>query len=99
RIFEGPVTHHDGFEQKAYQDWLRERHESIEGLQERWNMSPVEIPTFESIEPPEMSDINFSIRDMIMGKRGLKWLDYVLFTMDMHNCWVEEMTATIKKTA
>ncbi|HLR01706.1 MAG TPA: beta-galactosidase [Virgibacillus sp.] len=99
RIFDGPVTNHDAFERKAYQTWLEKRHGSIHKLQESWNMNPVELPSFHSIEPPEMSDINFSIRDMIMGKRGMKWLDYVLFTMDMHNQWAADLVSTIKKIA
>ena len=33
---------------------------------------------------------------MASGKRGLKWLDYTLFSMEMHNKWAKELTATIK---
>lgn len=99
RIFEGPMPIHDAFDREHYQKWLKDRHGSIRKLQERWNMSPIEIPDFDAIEPPESDEINFGIRDMIMGKKGLKWLDYVLYTMDIHNQWARELTNTIKKLA
>lgn len=99
RIFEGPMSLHDKFERSSYQSWLQKRHKSIQSLQERWNMAPNEVSNFAAIEPPEYKDINFGIRDMIEGKKGLKWIDYVLFTMDMHNQWASELSQTIKKIA
>lgn len=99
RVFSGPMPLHDEFDREHYQGWLKNRHASIRSLQERWNMSPAEIPDFEAIEPPESHEINFGIRDMIMGKKGLKWLDYVLYTMDMHNQWAAELSNAIKKIA
>src|SRR5699024_2123387 len=99
RIFEGPMSLHDKFERNSYQSWLQKRHKSIRSLQERWNMAPNEVSNFAAIEPPEYKDINFGIRDMIEGKKGLKWIDYVLFTMDMHNQWASELSQTIKKIA
>src|SRR5699024_10908653 len=98
RTFEGPRPIHDSFERKSYQEWLKERHGSIEKLQERWNMTEQELPSFEAIDTPEPSEINFGNRDMITGKKGLKWLDYTLYTMDMHNKWAKELTETIKQT-
>ncbi|ASN04169.1 beta-galactosidase [Virgibacillus necropolis] len=97
RTFGGPRTLHDKFERKAYREWLKSRHKSIRELQEKWNMTNQELPSFESIEPPEASDINFGVKDMITGKKGLKWLDYTLFTMDIHNSWAKELSEAIKR--
>lgn len=99
QTFAGPRPLQDPYDRKAYREWLQGRHGSIRSLQEKWNMTPQELPSFDTIEPPEPSDINFGIRDMITGKKGLKWLDYTLYTMDMHNQWVKELTDTIKKIA
>ncbi|EQB38098.1 hypothetical protein M948_05865 [Virgibacillus sp. CM-4] len=99
RPFAGPKSLHDSFDRKNYQAWLKNRHRSISKLRERWNVTEEDLPSFQAIDPPESSEINFSIRDMITGKRGMKWLDYTLYTMDMHNNWVRELTYSIKQLA
>ncbi len=99
RTFSGPRTLHDQYECKSYREWLKKRHGSIRELQEKWNMTEQELPSFDAVVPPEPSEINFGIKDMIVGKKGLKWLDYTLFTMDMHNEWASELTKTIKQLA
>lgn len=96
RVFAGPRTKRDRFERKEYQAWLQEKYDSITKLQENWNVTSAEIPSFSSIAPPELGEINSHIQDMASGKRGLKILDYTLFTMDMHNKWAKELTAMIK---
>lgn len=98
RIFsDGPRTCGDPYEQAAYIKWLRERHLSVEVLRERWNMTPEQLPDFEAAKIPEASEINFDIQDIHQGKKGTRWLDYVLFSMDMHNRWASELTQTIKE--
>lgn len=98
RIFsDGPRTCADAFEREAYSAWLKKRHGSIERLQERWNMTPVQLPDFEAAQPPEAKQINFDVQDMHQGKKGLQWLDYTLFSMDMHNRWASELYAHIKQ--
>src|SRR5699024_9583101 len=77
--------------------WLKERHPSIEVLQERWNMTAQEIPSFASILPPHPSEINLGTRNMLEAKKGLHWYDYTLYTMDMHNQWAQELKDTIKE--
>jgi len=99
RIFQGPRTASDRFEREAYVEWLKRRHGSIRTLQERWNMTPEELPSFEAARPPERSDINFDVQDVSRPKKGLVWLDYTLFTMDMHNRWARELVAAIKGAA
>ncbi|MEK3890050.1 beta-galactosidase [Bacillus sp. FSL K6-3431] len=96
RVFSGPKTNRDRFERQAYQTWLQEKYGLITKLQENWNVTSAELPSFSSINPPETSEINAHIQNMATGKKGLKWLDYTLFTMDMHNNWAKELTATVK---
>lgn len=98
RIFsDGPRSCGDPFERAAYVEWLRKRHKSIEALQERWNMSPEQLADFEAAALPEPEEINFDVQDMHQAKRGTRWLDYVLFSMDMHNRWAAELYGTIKQ--
>ncbi|WP_408006957.1 beta-galactosidase [Pseudalkalibacillus sp. A8] len=99
RTFSGPRSLHDKYDRRAYREWLKERHTTIRELQEKWNMTEQELPSFDVIEPPEPSEINFGIKDMLFGKKGLKWLDYTLYTMDMHNKWAKKLTETIKRLA
>jgi len=99
RTFAGPRSVHDRFERKAYQDWLKERYTSIREVQERWNMTVDELPSFEAIEPPEIEAINLGVRDMASGKKGLRLLDYTLFTNAMHNRWANELVQMIKELA
>ncbi|MFC5405875.1 beta-galactosidase [Cohnella soli] len=97
RIFSnGPRSCHDSFEKAAYVEWLEKRHGSIEKLQERWGMTSGELPDFAAAAIPEPEDINFDVQDMHQGKRGTRWLDYVLFSMDMHNRWAKQLYDAIK---
>lgn len=95
RIFSGPRSAQDPFEKAAYVEWLTQRHGTIDLLQECWNMTPSELPTFESVKLPEQEDINFNTTEPT-AKRGGPWLDYTLFTMDMHNRWASQLIATIR---
>lgn len=98
RIFsDGPRSSRDPFEQAAYAAWLKERHGSAARLQELWNMTPEQLPDFESAAVPEPEEINFDVQDMHQGKKGTRWLDYVLFSMEMHNRWAQQLYQTIKE--
>lgn len=97
--FAGPRTLGDRFDRVHFIDWLKVRHENIRELQESWNMTNEELPDFAAISPPQESEINFDMQDMLSGKRGLKWLDYTLYTMDIHNKWAAELTRAIKRIA
>ncbi|CAM3512272.1 beta-galactosidase [Paenibacillus lupini] len=99
RIFsDGPRSSRDRFEKAAYAEWLAERHGAIEKLRERWGMTPGELPNFASAVIPEPEDINFDVQDMHQGKRGTRWLDYALFSMDMHNRWAKQLVNAIKES-
>jgi hypothetical protein len=98
RIFsDGPRSARDPFEKAAYAVWLEERHGSVERLQQLWNMTPEQLPSFEAALPPEPEEINFDVQDMHQGKKGTRWLDYALFSMDMHNRWAKELYEAIKE--
>lgn len=99
RTFGGPRPLGDSYDRQSYQAWLQKRHPSIRELQERWNMTEEELPSFSAITPPDPSEINFGVRDMMSGKKGLKWIDYTLYTMDMHNQWARELSKPIKELA
>lgn len=96
RIFEGPVTIGDRFERKAWAEWLRQRHgNDIALLQERWNMTPGELPSFEAAIAPSPDDKLFN--SVLQPKKWGPWLDFTLFTMDMHNRWASELIGTIRR--
>ncbi|MCZ8516889.1 beta-galactosidase [Paenibacillus filicis] len=96
RPFQGPRSAKDSFEIQAFIEWVKERHGSIRTLQERWNMTPAQLPDFSAVRPPEPGDINFDVQDMSKAKKGVRWLDYTLFTMEMHNRWARELASVIK---
>jgi hypothetical protein len=98
RIFSaGPRSSHDRFERAAFVEWLERRHGQIGQLQERWNMTPEQLPSFAAAAIPEPQEINFDVQDMHSGKKGTRWLDYCLFSMDMHNRWALQLYDTIKE--
>ncbi|WP_246120434.1 beta-galactosidase [Cohnella terricola] len=100
RVFsKGPRSSHDPYEKAAYIEWLKIHHGSIRELQERWGMTTVNLPSFDSVSPPEPDEINSDIQDMRSGKKGTRWLDYSLFSMDMLNRWANEMNQTIRSIA
>ncbi|WP_059105572.1 alpha-amylase family protein [Shouchella shacheensis] len=96
RIFKGPRSAQDPFERAAFQEWVKKKYSSIRDVQEAWNYTPDELPDFASIVPPEPEEIGFDIQDMRSPKKSLPWMDYTLFTMEIHNQWVEELSATIR---
>lgn len=98
RIFsDGPRSAGDRYEREAFPMWLEERHGTAECWQERWGMTPEQLPGFSEAGVPRPEDINFDIHDMKKGKQGAHWLDYVLFSMEMHNRWAAELRETIKE--
>ncbi|MBW4080158.1 beta-galactosidase [Paenibacillus sp. S150] len=96
RIFTGPRTLNDRFERKAYSEWLAARHGSVHELQDRWNMTPEQLPDYAAALPPEREEISFDIENMRLPGKHNRWLDYTLFTMEMFNRWVRELAASLK---
>jgi hypothetical protein len=99
RIFTGPRPVHDSYEKRAFAKWLQGRHGTIEKLQSHWNMTPGELPDFPSADLPEQTEIAFHVEDMRRLKKNNRWLDYTLFTMEMHNRWANELRAAIQSVA
>ncbi|MCQ6559207.1 alpha-amylase family protein [Paenibacillus mendelii] len=98
KIFsDGPRSCRDPFEQTAYVEWLEKRHGSIALLQERWNMTPEQLPSFNAVKVPDSGEVNFDVQDMHSGKKGTRWLDYCLFSMEMHNRWAKQLYEAIKE--
>ena len=96
RVFSaGPRSSHDEFERAHFKQWLVERHGTVRQLQECWNMTPDELPSFEAVQIPEPADINFNTTEQLT-KKGGQWLDYTLFSMDMHNRWAADLIDTIR---
>lgn len=93
----GPRSLRDEFERAAFVTWLKKRHASIHELREHWNMTPAELPSFEAAAIPEPEEINFDVQDMHKGKKGTRWLDYSLFSVEMHSAWAAELTSSIKQ--
>ncbi|OWR30044.1 glycoside hydrolase [Saccharibacillus sp. O23] len=93
----GPRSMRDEYERAAFVTWLKKRHESIHQLREHWNMTPEQLPSFEAAVVPEAEEINFDVQDMHRGKKGTRWLDYALFSVEMHSAWAAELTASIKQ--
>ncbi|NGZ77633.1 beta-galactosidase [Saccharibacillus alkalitolerans] len=100
RIFSaGPRSMRDEYERAAFVSWLKRRHGSIQELREHWNMTPAELPSFEDAAIPEAEEINFDVQDMHKAKKGARWLDYCLFSVEMHSAWAAELTESIKRLA
>lgn len=99
RPFSGPRSLGDHFERAAWVQWLKSRHPSLSQLQHHWNMTPEELPNYESASLPRHEDISFSVEDVGVLKRGTRWLDYTLFTMDMHNQWISHLSSVIRDIA
>ncbi|MBU5670865.1 beta-galactosidase [Paenibacillus brevis] len=96
RIFEGPVTARDIYEQQAWSEWLNQRYGGdLAALQERWNMTPEQLPDFASAQAPDPDDKVF--RSVVQPKKWARWLDFTLFTMDMHNRWASELIGTLRR--
>ncbi|WP_223068526.1 beta-galactosidase [Paenibacillus caui] len=97
RIFEAPSRLQDRFEREAWAAWLRERHDGdIALLQERWNMTPAQLPSFEAAQPPDPDDTAF--QSVLQPKKRGPLLDFALFSMDMHNRWASELIGTIRRS-
>ncbi|SDR98930.1 Beta-galactosidase GanA [Paenibacillaceae bacterium GAS479] len=95
QLWSAASTLGDRFELAAYREWLQQRHGSIVKLQEAWNMSPLDLPSFSSIKPPRKGDIGFRTTELT-EKRSGQWLDYLLFSQDMHNRWAAELRAALQ---
>ncbi|SDZ24563.1 Beta-galactosidase [Evansella caseinilytica] len=96
RIFSGPQPLKDTYEKQAFISWVKAKYSSLRAVQEKWNMTPEELPDFDAMEIPEQEDISFDVQNMRRPTKNIRWLDYTLFTMEMHNQWAGQLADTIK---
>jgi endo-1,4-beta-mannosidase len=89
-----PAPNRDAFELAEWRKWLEDRHKRIGNLQERWNCTPEQLPSFNSVQLPEEEDFQ-SRKDFPLPLKGLKMHDYVLFTQHIMNKWAGEMADAI----
>lgn len=86
----------DAFELAAWRTYLRQKHGTAEQLQERWNVSADQCASFETAPLPEESCFNDS-PTAAQPTNGFPAFDYHLFTMQVMNNWIREMTDFIRK--
>ena len=90
-----PVPNGDKMEIKEWQAYLKNRHKNIEKLQERWNVSADEMPSFESATLPSRQDFAQDIQ-FTQPFHSLKTVDYILFTQYVLVKWEKEMVKAIR---
>ncbi len=89
-----PLPNYDRFETAAFQRWLAERH-TLSELQLRWRQTPLDIPDWQHIRPPDEADFDTSIRN-ISVRATFKVADYTRFSQDMFCDWAGKMIAAIR---
>ena len=86
----------DAFELAAWRAYLRRVHGTAERLQERWNVSADACPDFESAPLPEEGCFNDD-PTYAQAVNGFPAFDYHLFTMQVMNGWIREMSDFIRQ--
>ncbi len=95
RIFaRRPIPHYDRYEIAAFRKWLADRY-TLSELQLRWRQTPVDLPNWEQVKPPEEHNYNTQLSDTTPHIM-LKVADYTLFSQDTFNEWATRMYATIR---
>lgn len=89
------APNYDVYELKEWRSWLKEKHGTIEALQEHWNHTPAELPSFDAIPLPVEKDFNQAPENAEPIK-GMNTMDYILFTQHVLAKWTREMTSTIR---
>jgi Beta-galactosidase len=89
-----PLPHYDHFEMLAFQRWLAERYTLTE-LQLRWRQTPVDIPDWKHVLPPEEEDFDTYVRSPKL-RNSLKVADYTRFSQDAFKNWAATMVAAIR---
>jgi hypothetical protein len=89
-----PIPNYDRFELVAFRQWLRAKYR-LEELQLRWRVTAAEMPTWESVSPPQESDYGTHVRDN-KARNMLKVADYTLFSQEMFQDWASQMYRAIR---
>ncbi|HHX60910.1 MAG TPA: hypothetical protein GX707_09390 [Epulopiscium sp.] len=69
----------DHYEVANWRTWLKEKHGTIEELQEKWNYSSDTISSFDSIDLPKEEDFGGNLTTL---RHEIKIHDYYLFTQE-----------------
>ncbi len=91
----GPAVSGDKYEQNAWREWLAKRHGSIEALQERWHMTPAQLPSFAEASLPEADDFITAVTHTTPQK-AMRVHDYLLFQQSIHNRWASALVGAIR---
>ncbi|QLG88844.1 beta-galactosidase [Chitinibacter bivalviorum] len=98
RVFLGPRTLRDPFEIAAFQNWLQAKEPDLNVWRARWHVSPADLPDWSAVRPPEPTDVGLNTTEISAKQHGI-WLDYTLFTQDMHTQWAADLAETIRQIA
>ncbi|MFB9275731.1 beta-galactosidase [Cohnella cellulosilytica] len=91
-----PAPNGDPHERREWSRWLREKHGGdIASLQSAWNCTPAELPDFADAALPTAEDMDAGVTYSGLRK-PMKTMDYILFTQEVMNRWIREMTKTIR---
>ncbi|HKM04717.1 MAG TPA: beta-galactosidase [Lachnospiraceae bacterium] len=83
----------DVYELMEWRNWLKEKHETIEALQEKWNYSSDSFSDFGTVGLPKEEEFFNNFNNL---QHGLKVHDYYLFTQHVFNKWAKEMYDSIR---
>ncbi len=95
RIFaQRPLPSYDRYEVRAFQRWLSARY-TLSELQLHWRQTPVDLPTWEHVLPPQESEYDTSIRSTQV-RAMFQVADYTRFSQDMFQRWAAQLIEAIR---
>ena len=100
RIFK-LCPNYDEFELRAWREWLRNKHGSIDSLQAEWRCTPSELRDFDCIDLPSEFDFachRFNDQYIFNGIKPFKAAEYRLFAQYAFNHWIREISDTIRNS-
>jgi hypothetical protein len=95
RIWRGNSPNGDPIELAAWQNWLKKRYNTINQLAHVWRTTSLELGSFDRLQLPSFSDLEFSRTG---NPRNVRAIDYNLFAQDSFNQWVQNMIKGIRST-
>jgi hypothetical protein len=95
RIWKGNSPNGDPAELAAWQNWLKKRYTDINQLARTWRTSSLELGSFERVQLPSFSDMEFSRSG---NPQNVRAIDYNLFAQDAFTQWVNTIIQAIRST-